>query len=134
LNFRVSGDAVTRIEPLAPHPEDFLDEWFQLPWSDASKSVEPAQEKQAHEWHEWKNTTALEFSSLRFVQACGNEKPAQRWVVGIDWGETKTEPRSLYFEMSRSDSTFRILNVSEIRPSGCPGESPPDYQPGLTLP
>jgi len=134
LNFRVSGDAVTRVEPLALHPEDFLDEWFQLPWTYASTSVEPAQEKQAHSWHEWKKTAALEFSRLRFVQPCGNEKPAQRWVVGIDWGETNAEPQSLYFEISGSGSTFRILNVSEIRPAGCPGESPPDYQPDLTLP
>jgi hypothetical protein len=134
LNFGVTGDAVTRIEPLALRPEEFLDEWFQLAWSDASKSVEKSQESHARLWHEWKKPVAPADSSLRFVQPCGHEKPAKQWVVGIDWGEGATVAKSLYFKISRTDGTFRILGVSEIRPAGCPGESPPDYQPHLTLP
>ncbi len=133
LNFRISGDAVTRIDPVALHPQDFLDEWFQLPWSDASKSVEHTHENQAHSWTQWKKTAAPKFSSLRFVQPCETETPAKRWVVGIDWGETETVQKSLYFKMSRTNGAFRIFSVSEIRPSGCPGESQPDYEPDLTL-
>jgi hypothetical protein len=133
LNFRISGDAVTRIDPVALHPQDFLDEWFQLPWSDASKSVEHTHENQAHSWTQWKKTAAPKFSSLRFVQPCETETPGKRWVVGIDWGETETVKKSLYFKMSRTNGAFRIFSVSEIRPSGCPGESQPDYEPDLTL-
>jgi hypothetical protein len=69
----------------------------------------------------------------RFVQPCETETPAKRWVVGIDWGETETVKKSLYFKMSRTNGAFRIFSVSEIRPSGCPGESQPDYEPDLTL-
>ncbi len=134
LNFGVTGDAVTRTEPLALRPEDFLDEWFKLAWSDASKSVEKSQESQAHLWHEWKKTAAPADSSLQFVQPCGHEKPAKQWVVGIDWEEGETVAKSLYFKISRTNGTFSMLSASETRPSGCPGESSPYDSSDLTLP
>jgi hypothetical protein len=135
LNFRISGDAVTRIKPLALHPEDYLDEWLHVPWSESAKSVEPGQENEAHSWHEWMKQEALEFPSLRFVQPCGDNKPAQQWALGVDLPiETKTGAKSLYFEISKTNGTFRVQTISEVRPSGCPGGSPPDSHPDLTLP
>jgi hypothetical protein len=135
LNFQISGDQVMRVAPLALHPEGFLDEWFDLPWDHASRWVDQSQESQLHSWHEWAKKAGSGFANLRLAQPCGTAIPANRWVLGIDLAKkSNTDPDSLYFEISRTGGVFRILRIAEVRPSGCPGENPPDDSPELTLP
>jgi len=47
-HFAVQGDAVKQIEPIAPTPRDFVEEWLNAPWSESAKSAESAS---LESWH-----------------------------------------------------------------------------------
>ncbi len=50
-HFRMTERGLTRIQPVANNPRDFVDEWIVSPWAEASKWTSPAERQQLSNTH-----------------------------------------------------------------------------------
>jgi hypothetical protein len=122
-NFTVDETSAKRIAPLAARPEDFLDEWVQLPWSAAARWSEPGARSELKRWHEKLQKTNY-FSELLFVQPCRRGE----WQIGAlieERNSSASLPSKLFVNIARRHRSFLLRNVSSERPAGCPGEASP---------
>lgn len=155
--YAVGESSIVRVAPYAVRPQDFVEEWMELPWEEASRWT-PAQNlararswhAKLHRWHpspeEWlriqeqsKVATLTDASdrylkdspgeSFDFVQRC---LQPNTWLVGLKL-EGGGFPCELFFSLSRRQDAFFIDNVSDVRPGGCPGSAKP-RRAGDTLP
>jgi hypothetical protein len=112
LRYKVAGDDVERIPPLAGKPEDFLDEWLDLPWSQAQRWSAPGLE----DWHDQLAGQAhdytLEGSGLHSSPA---GRPGRWWVQLCLDGEDL--PAGLYFLISQKGDVYRVEEVSTTQPT-----------------
>lgn len=139
--YKVRGDLAKRIPPLAFSPEDFLDEWINLPWEEAKRwTLRPSKEV-ARTWRErlLRRSGANNWysSSIQFVQPCGKAQRSRKWQIGltIDSEERKDRlPKSLYFDIVRKGDSFYLGGIATERHAGCPGEDRPSPQSPFKLP
>jgi len=122
--YQIIGDETKRMQPLALTPEDFLDEWVQLGWSEAAHSS--SQSSDLPNWHSILNALANDSTEIEFVQSCPEQGSADKvWLVGL-WIDQKLNPNSknerLYIHVSEKHHDFFIDSVSTSRPAGCPGK------------
>jgi hypothetical protein len=133
LEYGISGYHVLRVPPIALRPEDFLDEWLDLPWADASRWVSTSNAKALEDWHARLQRANRSYDpEIEFVQPCGGEAAPTRWQIGVS---IETEegapplPEKLFFSISSGGKDIYFLtDISAARPPGCPGETP--LQPG----
>ncbi len=133
LHYVVNGSSAERVDPVALHPSDFVDEWLTRPWPEMeSRSAESARED-LKKWHDLlaDGFLAGEFNTVR---TC-TDRPDQ-WQVGIDldWihGKGIPEPLTVFFLVQQSERyRFTMNSVSflpregcPVDPDGCPDESP----------
>jgi hypothetical protein len=136
--YRVQGDRVQRVPRFAPEPGGFLDEWFDLPWEEAKKWIEPLAVIDLNEWHE-------RVRAMRSPNGgpCGTEfvydPPAcevgkDLWEIGVDfdpYGEGRPLsngiPGKIYFTISLRDSVYFLESVSPMPTA--PKCSPPETAP-----
>ena len=128
LHYKVGDEAVTRIDPVALQPQDFVDEWLIEHWELMEPRSAAAEDDKLKLWHEFLSGdfVAGEFS---LVQACSNE-PGQ-WQVGVDMsfirGKQLPEPLPVYFLVQQlGQYKFVMTGVSFNPDDDCPGESPPN--------
>jgi hypothetical protein len=121
-----------RIAPLGLKPEDFLDEWFELPWEDAKRWLQAGNKGEIEQWRKGleKFRTEPGTLSLRFVQPCGNDKPVSRWLISLAINDGQGAgglPGHIYFSISTNDDgDYFVIGAATSRPPGCPGETPPE--------
>jgi hypothetical protein len=127
LKFEVADERAERVAPVALKPEDFTDEWTHMKWDEAARWSEPSRLSELKRWHAVLNKDGDGFHGLEilFVQPCGSGE--REWQIGVesfldDENRTRLPPK-LYFTVSRVGGVFRMSNVSDVRPPGCPGES-----------
>lgn len=125
--YRVIGDELTRIQPLAPTPEDFVDEWVQLDWSEAVRAS--GQSSELAKWHATLNALAYDSTEIEFVQPCRAEGRAEKtWLAGL-WIDQQLNPHSenerLYIVVSERQRALFVDSVNTTRPAGCPGKARP---------
>jgi len=126
--YRVTEKGVARVAPLAMLPQDFVDEWIQLPWNDASlwsKSPDPVRIQHWHDRIRSAKSDAV-YSKLDFVQQCGNG--ADNWQVALAIilaGGGNSLSDDVYFSISKEDASYFVTDIRSIRPRGCPGEAAP---------
>jgi hypothetical protein len=128
LRYSVEGDRVTRIAPLASRPEDFLDEWINLPWEEAARWVNASNREAMQQWHRRLQQTegAHYYTDFSFIQPCREQKDTWRIGLNIDPKERADAlPAELYFTITRKHGTFYLRDINEVRPPGCPGEGSP---------
>jgi hypothetical protein len=128
LKFRVEGERAARVAPVAFKPEDFADEWLGMKWEEAARWSDASRLAELKKWHAALNASGKGFygSEILFVQPCA--KPAGVWQVGVESYEGDGAPRvppKVYFTVARVGGALRMRGVSDERPPGCPGESPP---------
>ena len=126
--YRVTESGVTRVPPLALLPQDFVDEWIQLPWSQASVWNRSADVARIQDWHDRIRTakSADVYSKLDFVQQCG--EGVKNWQVALAIslaGGIKSLSDDVYFSVSKQDDSYFVTDIRSVRARGCPGESPP---------
>jgi hypothetical protein len=131
-HFRLNGDSLIRIDPLAKYPEDFVDEWIDLPEAEAMRWVNPAAKSQAVEWHrkleELRKDRGALITSYFLRQACKTKIPS--WQVGFSIetareNKSNWKPTKIFFTVQGADQKFRMDGISEQRPPGCPGDDKP---------
>ena len=122
--YQVKGDKVLRVPPFAFEPEGFLDEWFSLPWEEASKWIEPsASLDDVHEWHrrlhaERSGPDSRFFTSFVYDPPACQETKGQ-WQIGIEFSPD-TEggslpdgmPKEAYFTVVLKDGAYFLKSIS----------------------
>jgi hypothetical protein len=66
--YQITGDQIVRIQPLALTPDDFLDEWVQLDWSEASRWS--GSQTDLSTWHSKLQALDSDSTEFEFVQPC----------------------------------------------------------------
>jgi hypothetical protein len=138
-NYAVAGNRATRVPPIALLPQDFLDEWVELPWEEASKWTAAAPRADIQSWHSrvHRSERADYVSNFAFVQPCGDSKRAQKWQIGLKIGVKDRPPGlpdELYFIIVRKVGAFYLQSIDAVRPPGCPGETRAVSTLGVQLP
>ena len=129
--YKVDGDQVTRIAPLAKEPEGFLDEWFNLPWSDASKWIAGTELADISNWHARMHTERSDPESDHFHSEFIYSPPACRisdkqWQIGIEFHAWKGKslplgmPEKAYFTVAQNDNgDYVIKDVAKTGARKC---------------
>ena len=125
--YQVISDEITRMQPLALTPEDFLDEWVQLEWSIAAHWS--SQSADLPKWHSILSALAQDSMEIEFVQPCREQGSADKvWLTGLSIDQ-KLNPNSenerLYIVVSEQHHAFAIDSINTARPPGCPGRTQP---------
>jgi hypothetical protein len=135
--FEIHPDRVLRIPPLALVPEDFLDQWIQLPWNEAKRWVESTKELDLSRWHEKLGTLSKDSAEINFVQPCPRKQSGvDTWLVGL-WMDSRLNPsfkdENLYVTVRKQLGAFYVDSIDSTRPEGCPGNTRPPLR-DLKLP
>jgi len=125
--YQVTRNEITRMQPMALAPDDFLDEWVQLDWSEATHLSSPSSDLPT--WHSILNTLAYDSTEIEFVQPCREQGGSDKvWLAGL-WIDQKLNPTNrnerLYILISERNHAFFIDSVHTTRPPGCPGTARP---------
>jgi hypothetical protein len=130
--YEVSGNRVKRIAPLGLAPEDFLDEWVDMKWENASSWASGADMAKLQYWHErlsGDDERKKFYTEFDFVQPCPARENISKWQIGLlleGTGEHELPrdfPDELYFTVTKRDGAFYLESVEKDRPPGCPGKA-----------
>lgn len=128
--YDVTGNQVSRVPPLALIPQDFLDEWLQIPWDEAVRWISSKNPSALQEWHSRLEYKDREFGTeFDFVQQCPPADNLASWQIGLfleprgDSDAPADLPDEVFFTILRRDGAFYVADVATERPSGCPGEA-----------
>jgi hypothetical protein len=124
-HYKINGDQVKRIDPLALSPRDFVDEWLTHEWKEAAFWSESANRGSARSWH-----TRLHkgFVSGEFIYPTTHcPATADLWQVGVDFSDPPTPigvaAKGTYFLVRwRPPYRFTLVDVSDHPSSGCTEE------------
>ena len=109
LHYKIEGDQVRRIEPLASSPALFVDEWRASPWSEVAEWSGSS----LASWHAQVKEPQLIFGFWDAVTLC-LKRPGQ-WQI-----EAEIDHEAVYFLVEeRAPSSYRMLDVSTDPHSGC---------------
>jgi hypothetical protein len=131
--YRVTNSSVERIPPLALAPEDFLDEWLDMNWAEASRWVRGANPSSVESWHaRLAGGGGRDFyTEIEFAQPCASVDNSSRWQVGLslEGGSDKQLPDDLpdelYFTIVKREDSYFLESVATERLQGCPGTARP---------
>jgi len=113
LHLRFRGDKPERTSPLALKPEDFLDEWLQLPWAEASRWVEAKNVQVIEAVHREGYGKLAPMASYNPATRCGSQGLWQ--VVESADGTTQR----YYLIRESGDHDYRVVDVSEASHPFC---------------
>jgi hypothetical protein len=129
FRYRVDGDKLERVQPIAMNGRDFVDEWLQVPWSDAQRwsakeSIEAL--RQAHGTiGSWNDPNSKELPLLTYgpVRGCSDSPLHFQVELAEDWSQNKPpRPNSnLYFQIEEGRNSFTMLSASSSPDSRCTG-------------
>lgn len=127
LHYEAIGNRVQRLAPVALQPQGFVHEWLMCEWKEASNWSAPAALRPMEQLHDkLGRPKKYPFGEYEFVQRC---RDTSLWQVAVDF-----EDQGTYYFLIREvgQYNFEMLDVSEKRQRGCPGETPPsDKRPTL---
>jgi hypothetical protein len=111
LHYKLDGDTVRRIEPIALTPQDFVEEWLTRTWNEIAEWSEP----QLAEWHK----------KLHKDQVHGDFDAVRRCVDPGQWqASLSLDGKTRYFlVLDRGDYRYRMLRVSQNPRPDCKGEN-----------
>jgi hypothetical protein len=118
--YQLTGDAPTRIQPVALYPEDFVDEWAQQPWDKVKDWVASEALADAEPIHKWISSSEF-FTTIDFLQSC---PIPDHWQLGLTveaTHETRPPMPHVFVDVSKDGDTFRLDRIANDRAPGCPG-------------
>jgi hypothetical protein len=114
LTYEVNGDRASRIPPFAFRPEDFLDEWIHMPWSEASRWVPSNRRNELQPWHErFGGGNRACCGELESVRSCPDHP--ETWQISAD-GE-------YFFKVSKRHGEFYVEDIGKTEDKGCDGKN-----------
>lgn len=132
--YRVSGNHVTRLQPIATSGRGFVEEWLSMPWPEAKDQTRPANADKVQPIHQLyessytKGTDSYIAWTSGPVQSCSAPGRFQvtftaqlnKTVPGRLGGE-KDEPVSYYFQIKQITNGYELESASETPDPSCLG-------------
>jgi len=122
LSYAIGESAPRRIAPIALKPEDFVDEWRNLPWAEAKRWSS----NQLERWHTI--LKGIKFDDVPAVQPCLTKKRQWQVVVPLPGDEEAPELQEasdIYATVIEKDANFYLQAVATKHAPGCPAKTPP---------
>ncbi|MGD0097791.1 MAG: hypothetical protein ABSB60_14970 [Terracidiphilus sp.] len=131
--YRVSGDQIDRVQPIAINGRDFVDEWLNSPWNESKNWNSPSEltgleathkkiETLNHPANQNQETPHLTYGPVR---PCSDS--ASHFQVELDkgwWVEGKTDLRPdtpTFFQIQEGKNSFTMLSASDKPDPHCTG-------------
>jgi len=129
FRYRVVGGQVERIQPVANNGRDFVDQWLQVPWSEAVKwsdsTFATSLQKEHDTVYEWSKTTTGDSPSLSYgpVVGCSDRKDHfQMTLFAVKLLNQRQIPVSTtYFQIEQGKNSFTMLSASQKADPLCGG-------------
>jgi hypothetical protein len=116
FRYKVSEGKVERIQPIARNGRDFVDEWLQTDWKDASQWCAPdALQELKRVQSSMKKEGWLDFH-YGAVRACSND--SKHFQVELE----NQAGKARYFQIRSGDNSFTMLSVTERADRHCKGQ------------
>jgi hypothetical protein len=124
-----------RVQPIAKNGRDFVDEWLESPWDEATRWSAPANQdspKTTHAKIEGEQKSFAENTPLRTygpVRGCSDSTTHFQVQLDAEWIDNKgksTPGKSTYFEIQEGKNSFTMLSASGQPDARCIG---PDIMP-----
>jgi hypothetical protein len=116
LRYRIESNSARRIEPIALRPGDFVEEWMSRPWAEISEWTATSLKT----WHA-KMHEELPSGDYDLVQKCAQLK--NTWLVGIKLD--KPHGTFYFLVQDRGKYRYKVIEISDKRHPGCPGNGLP---------
>lgn len=114
--YQVDGDQVTRVAPIGFDAHDFIGEWGNLPWEEASKLVNPARLETIHEFYNELRTKDGYFGGEFWpVQVC--DPQGKNWQIAFT---STPNAKPVYFLVERTAKwSFILDDIGTTVQNGC---------------
>jgi hypothetical protein len=127
--YRVVGGQVERIQPIANNGRDFVDEWLQVPWTEAVKWGDSTFATSLQEEHntvyEWKETATSDSPFLSYgpVVGCSDRKDHFQMTLFADklLNQKQIPVSTTYFQIEQGKNSFKMLSASQKADPLCGG-------------
>jgi hypothetical protein len=117
VKYRIDGDVTKRIAPLAELPQDFLDEWLDLPWEEALRWADRAASPDLERVHSaLHNRDGYRAQEILFVRRCA--AAPNRWDIAIETTPSDRETANPDTETPETPVPKQILFSIEKRKEG----------------
>lgn len=137
-DYRESYGAFQRMQPVAPDPQGFVDEWLQSAWKDAEAWSDPAARARLSAVHaelapDWKADRPRTYSYGQTRACMGDTAMVQ---VPLTLGEVQsTAPSQWYFRVrAGSGNRYTLLSVSPVSDPRCPADQSEARKPPMARP
>jgi hypothetical protein len=128
-HYRIDGERVIRIDPIALNPSSFTQEWLEADWTDSAQWQASHPLTSLEHWHRKFHAANLFGEYIGDTHHC--RKNSDLWQVGIALGDSDVEPpTNVYFLVRwRPPFHFEMVNVSPKPRADCndPDEGADDY-------
>lgn len=127
-HYRVEGNEVQRIDPVALSPGDFVDEWLQEPWTEAAAWTEPKSMAALERWHErGPGSGEFDWPPMHCPQT------PDLWQISFSpYAKQQPDPTTYFLVRWRPPYHFKMVDISQKPWPGCT-EKDPDADEERTL-
>ncbi len=122
-HFAISGDTVTRVQPIAVSPRDFVDEWLISPWKSAvgwSSKTASEQLRQEHEGLSRANKSTDLLLSFGTIYGCSDAQNHYQVEMVEETGPKFDIDHSIYFHVI-GNNPYNMAGVSRTPDPRCSG-------------
>jgi hypothetical protein len=128
--FELEGSRLIRVQPIALNGRDYVDEWLESPWDDASRWSATAGSAELKNVHERiaalmdpnaKNWPDLDFGPVR---GCGDAKAHYQVELDEEWVDEKGNSRPdrpIYFQIEEGKNSFTMFSAAANADPRCTG-------------
>lgn len=131
-HFRIEGDRVTRIDPIALDPRGFVEQWLSSGWSDSASWSDAAEQAGLRPWHARLHGRLGHAASYLGPTTRCPARP-DLWSVGLTRDPDAEQPEAIWFLVRwRPPYRFSMAGIGATPPAGC-GEPAPQAGAAPTL-
>lgn len=127
-HYRVEGERVRRLDPIALTPANFIEEWLSQPWRHSIAWTDPAGRQAARRWHAaMRDRNGAASTSGEFTgNALRCRHDASLWQVGMDFADMPARQRHVAFLVRWTEPyRFRLVAISRKPWPGCTDDADP---------
>lgn len=119
VSYRIHGNTLTRVDPVARSPQAYVLEWLDAPWSDSRRWIEPKEVAKLAPWHRKLKSGHLHVE-YPTTNAC---RDRGSWQVTFDLDRDDGTPGfSLYFAVVQAaPERFEIRDAGTAPRADCDG-------------
>lgn len=128
FRYRVNGGQLEHVQPIANNGRDFVDEWLQAPWADATRWSAPKALAALQEIHVRigekrydKDSPTFTFGSVR---SCSDATSHFQVELDAEWVSDKGSSKpagTTYFQIEQGMNSFTMLSAASAPDPKCTG-------------